>query len=123
MPDRALIPLIAALAGGFIAGACTAVTQVYSPEAWYIGVPVAVLVAITGFVSVIKTPGEESERWIVGALRAAIAVACFGFLYAGILVAVRDGSPLGLLWLVFAGGFAVLLTRFRVRERGELQAN
>jgi hypothetical protein len=123
MPDRALIPLIAALAGGFIGGACTAVMQVYSPEAWYIGVPIGVLVAIAGFVSVVKTPGEESERWIVGAMRAAVAVACFGFLFAGILSAVRDGSPLGLVWLVASAGFAVLLTRFRVRERGELQAN
>ena len=123
MPDRALIPLIAALAGGFIGGACSAVMQTYSPQLWYIGVPIAVLVAIAAFASVIKAEGEESERWIVGALRAAVAVACFAFLFAGIVVAVRDGSPLGLLWMVFAGGFAVLLIRFRVRDRGELQAN
>ena len=123
MPDRALIPLIAALAGGFIGGTCSAVMQMYSPELWYIGIPIAVLVAIAGFASVIQTEGEESERWIVGALRAAVAVACFAFLFAGILLTVRDGSPLGLVWLLFAGGFAALLIRFRVRDRGELQAN
>jgi ABC-type uncharacterized transport system permease subunit len=74
-------------------------------------------------VSVVKAPGEESERKIVGAIRALVAVATFAFLYAGIIVAVRDGSIVGLLWLLFAAGFAILLTRFRVRDRGELQAH
>jgi hypothetical protein len=121
MPDRALIALIPALTGGFIAGATVAITQQYGATVLIVGLAVGVLVAAAGFVSVVKAPGEESERWIVGALRAATAAATFGFLYAGILYAVRDGSPVGLLWLVLAGVFAALLTRFRVRERGELQ--
>jgi hypothetical protein len=121
MPDRAIIPLIAALAGGFITGIITAVTQTYSPETMVIGLVVGALVACTGLVSVIRAEGEESERWIVGALRSAVAAATFGFLYVGLLVAVRDGNFLGLVFLALAVVFAALLTRFRVRDRGQLE--
>jgi hypothetical protein len=120
MPDRALIPLIAALASGFITGVITAVTQTYSPTTLVVGLIVGALVAATGLISVVRAEGEESERWIVGALRGAVAAATFGFLYVGLLVAVRDGSGLGLVFLVLAVAFAVLLTRFRVRDRGQL---
>jgi phosphatidylglycerophosphate synthase len=121
MPDRAIIPLIAALASGFITGVITAVTQTYSPATLIIGLIVGAFVALSGFASVIRADGEESERWIVGAIRAAVAVATFGFLYVGLLLAVRDGNPLGLFLLVFAVVFAGLLTRFRVRDRGQLK--
>src|SRR5437762_13930 len=99
----------------------TAVTQTYSPGSAVIGLIVGFAVFATGFVSVIKAEGEESERWIVGAIRGAVAAACFGFLYTGLLVAVRDGKPLGILWLALAVVFAALLTRFRVRDRGQLR--
>jgi formate/nitrite transporter FocA (FNT family) len=121
MPDRAIIPLLASLAGGFIVGVITAVTQTYSPETLYIGIPVGVLVFGAGFASVIKAEGEEKERWIVGAIRGLVAVATFGFLYVGLLIAVRDGNFVGLVFLLFAGLFAGLLTRFRVRDRGQLR--
>ena len=120
MPDRAIIPLIAAGAGGFLGGLMTAVTQTYNPAAAIIGITIGFFVFASGFVSVIKADGEESERWIVGAIRGAVGAACFGFLFAGLLVAVRDGKPLGILFLVLAGFFAILLTRFRVRDRGQL---
>src|SRR5207249_4779705 len=93
----------------------------YSPLAVVIGLIVGTVVASTGFVSVIKAPGDESERWIVGAMRGACAAACFGFIYAGILSAVRDGRAVGLLYFLLAIVFAVLLTRFRVRDRGQLR--
>jgi peptidoglycan/LPS O-acetylase OafA/YrhL len=121
MPDRALIPLIAALAGGFISGVIAAVTQTYSPTTLVIGVIAGTLVAAAGFVSVVRSEGEESERRIVGALRAAVAVATFAFLYAGLLWAVRDGNGVGLLCMALSVVFAVLLTRFRVRDRGQLR--
>jgi hypothetical protein len=121
LPDRAIIPIIAALAGGFITGVITAVTQTYSPETLVIGVVVGVFVFATGFASVIRAEGEEKERWIVGALRGLVAAATFGFLYVGLLVAVRDGSGIGLGFLVLAGVFGALLTRFRVRDRGQLE--
>jgi hypothetical protein len=121
VPDRAIIPTLAATTGGFLAGIMTAVTQTYSPGSAVIGLIVGFAVFATGFVSVIKAEGEESERWIVGALRGACAAACFGFLFTGILVAVRDGKILGVLWFVLALVFGLLLTRFRVRDRGQLR--
>src|SRR3954465_14613081 len=131
MPDRAIIPALATAMAGFIGGTITAVTQTYSPQSVIIGVILGFAVFASGFVSVIKAAGEESERWIVGAIRGAVGAACFGFLFAGILTAVRDGKPLGLLWFVLAAVFAallprlpapalaLLLTRFRARARGQ----
>jgi len=121
VPDRAIIPTLAAVTGGFLAGIMTAVTQTYSPGSAVIGLIVGFAVFATGFVSVIKAEGEESERWIVGAVRGAVAATCFGFLFAGILVAVRDGKPLGVAFFLLAAVFGLLLTRFRVRDRGQLR--
>ena len=120
MPDRAIIPLFVAVAAGFIAGTIAAITESYGATVVVIGLLVGAAVVATGVASVVKTPGEESERWIVGALRGLVAAACFGVLYTGIFYALRDGSPLGLLAIAAAVFFGILLSRFRVRERGEL---
>jgi drug/metabolite transporter (DMT)-like permease len=120
MPDRAVVPLFVAIAAGFISGTIAAITESYGGTVVAIGLLVGVAVFACGAVSVVKAPGEESERWIVGALRGLVAAACFGFLYVGIFYALRDGSPFGLLAIAFAAFFAILLTRFRVRDRGEL---
>src|SRR4051794_6142976 len=122
MPDRAIIPVFIAVAAGFIAGTIVAITEAYGATALTIGLVVGAAVFATGVVSVVKTPGEESERRIVGVLRGLVAAACFAFLYVGLFHALRDGSILGLLAIFVAGFFALLLTRFRVRDRGELHA-
>ena len=121
VPDRGIIPLMTAVAAGFIAGLIGAVKELSGGSAWALAIPVGVAVAISGIVSVVKAPGEESERWVVGALRALCAVAVFAFLFLAFLRGLRDGSPLGILLFVVAAAFAVLLTRFRVRDRGELE--
>jgi hypothetical protein len=120
MPDRAIIPLFVAVAAGFIAGCIAAITEMYGSGAFTLGLILAVAVFATGVVSVVKTEGEESERRIVGVLRGLVAAACFGFLYVGLFHALRDGSILGLLAVAVGGFFALLLTRFRVRDRAEL---
>ena len=120
MPDRAIIPLFVAVAAGFIAGTIAAITEMYGAGAVTLGLIVAVAVFATGVVSVVKIEGEESERRVVGVLRGLVAAACFGFLYTGIFFALRDGSPLGLLAIAASVFFGILLTRFRVRDRGEL---
>ena len=120
MPDRAIIPLFVAVAAGFIAGTIAAITEMYGGAALTLGLIVGVAVFAVGVVSVVKTEGEERERRIVGVLRGLVAVACFGFLYTGIFYALRDGSPFGLLAIAIAVFFGILLTRFRVRDRGEL---
>src|SRR3954452_2042688 len=120
MPDRAIIPLFVAIAAGFIAGCIAAITEMYGGGALTLGLIVGVGVFATGVVSVVKSEGEESERRIVGVLRDLVAAACFAFLYVGLFHALRDGSMLGLLAIAAAGFFGLLLTRFRVRDRGEL---
>src|SRR3954471_23225199 len=122
MPDRAVVPLFVAIAAGFICGTIAAITESYGGTVVAIGLLVGAGVLVVGVVSVVKAPGEERERWIVGALRGLVAAACFGFLYVGLFHALRDGSALGVLAMFVAGGFALLLTRFRVRDRGELHA-
>jgi len=120
MPDRAIIPLFIAIAAGFITGVIMAITEAYGTTALVVGLIVGLGVVASGVASVVKVPGEERERWIVGALRGLVAAACFGFLYVGMFHALRDGSILGVLAIFVAGFFAILLTRFRVRDRGEL---
>jgi len=120
VPDRAIIPLFIAGAAGFLCGIIAAVTEMYGTAALTLGIIVGIGVVASGVVSVVKTEGEESERRIVGLLRGLTAAAVFGFLYVGLFHALRDGSALGLLAMFLAGGFAFLLTRFRVRDRGEL---
>jgi len=120
MPDRAIIPLFTTIAAGFIAGTIAAITEMYGAAAFTLGLVVAVAVFAVGVVSVVKTEGEESERRIVGVLRGLVAATCFAFLYTGIFFALRDGSIFGLLAIAVAGFFALLLSRFRVRDRGEL---
>src|SRR5213083_1804835 len=96
MPDRAIIPLFAAVATGFIGGTIGAVTQTFSPGSVIIGLVLGALVFGRGFVS---------------AMRGACAAACFGFLFAGLLAALRDGKLLGFVWLALAVFFGVLLTQ------------
>src|SRR5690349_20919430 len=121
MPDRAIVPLMTAGAAGFIAGVIASVEEMSGSSAVVLAVIVAVFVALSGALSVVKTPGEESERWVVGALRALLAVAVFACLFAGLLKMLRDGSILGFVLLIFAGVFAGILTRLRVRDRGQLE--
>jgi hypothetical protein len=120
MPDRAIVPLFVAGAAGFIGGVIMAISEAYGATALTVGLILGVGVFAAGVASVIKAPGEESERRVVGVLRGLVAVACFGFLYVGIFHALRDGSFLGILSMIVAGVFALLLTRFRVRDRGEM---
>jgi len=120
MPDRAIIPLLAAAMGGFIGGVIMAVTEADTGPELAVGVIVGLAVFACGMASVAGTDGEPGERWIVGALRGATAVACFGFLYLGLISALRTGSIGGILALFAAGFFGILLTRFCVRDRGEL---
>ena len=122
MPDRAIIPLFLAAAAGFIAGVIMAISEAYGGVVLTVGLILGIAVFASGVVSVVKTPGDEQERRIVGVLRGLVAAACFGFLYVGMFHALRDGSILGVLAIAVAGFFAILLTRFRVRDRGELQS-
>ncbi len=117
-----IIPLLPALSLGFICGIISSALLLDSAGVIAVGVAGGVLVAIAASSSVFAASGEKSEKTIVGALRAACSVALFGCVMLFILGFLRDGKPLGaMVWLVLAFAFAMVLTRLRVRDRGEMQ--
>ena len=123
MPDRAIISLLPALALGFICGIVVSTLQLEDTPTLIVGVVGVIAVVLAGFSSVFGVRADSGEKTIVGALRAACAVALFACVYLFILGFLRDGKPLGaMVWLVLAFAFAMVLTRLRVRDRGEMQA-
>ena len=121
MPDRAIIPLLPALALGFICGIIAAALQLKTGAAWAVGIAGAVFVAIIASSSVFGAGSDTGEKAIVAALRAASAMALFACMYLFIQAFLRNGSiGMALVWLVLAFAFAMVLTRLRVRDRGEL---
>ena len=122
MPDRAIIPLLPALALGFICGIIAAALQLKTGPAWGVGIAGAILVGIIASSSVFGVGSDKGEKAIVAALRAASAMALFASVYLFIQAFLRSGDIfMALLWLVLAFAFAMVLTRLRVRDRGELR--
>ena len=118
MPDRAIIPLMPAVALGFTAGLIASVLQLTSGPTFILALCAAVIVAIAGTSSVFGCKGETSEKAIVGALRAACAVALMACLFMFMLGFLREGSILqAIIWLPLAGVFGLLMTRLTVRDR------
>jgi len=123
MQDRVIIPLLPALSLGFICGIITSALLLDTAGTIAVAIAGAVLVAIAASSSVFAASGEKGEKAIVGALRGACSVALFGCVMLFILGFLRDGKPLGaMIWLVLAFAFAMVLTRLRVRDRGEMRA-
>ena len=121
MPDRAIIPLLPALALGFIAGIVTSALLLSDGATLAVGIAGGVVTAFAGASSVFGVRAESGEKAIVAALRVALAVGLYATVFLFILGFLRDGSPGALVFLAFAIVFAVLLTRLRVREREEIE--
>jgi hypothetical protein len=123
MPDRAIIPLLPALALGFICGIVASALLLGDGGTWAVGVAGAVAVGIIASSSVFGASSDTGEKAIVAVLRALTAMALFVAVYLFILAFLRNGQPLmALVWLVMAFAFAMVLTRLRVRDRGELRS-
>ena len=124
MPDRAIIPLLPALAIGFICGIVSSALLLKSSGTWAVGIAGAVVTGLVASSSVFGVRTDRGEKAIVAALRAACSMALMACVYLFILGFLRDGKPLvALIWLVLAFAFAMVLTRLRVRDRGELHGN
>ena len=118
-----IIPMLPALSLGFICGIIASALLLSTGGVIAVGVAGAIATALAASSSVFQGGGEKSEKAIVGALRAACSVALFGCVMLFILGFLRDGKPLGaMVWLVLAFAFAAVLSRLRVRDRGEMQA-
>jgi hypothetical protein len=121
MPDRAIIPLMPAVALGFICGLIASVTQMQTGAALAVAVCGGVIVLLAGTASVFGTKGESGEKAAVAGLRALSAVALFACIFLFMRSFLGDGSILiGLVWLVLAGVFGLLLAQLRIRDRKPL---
>ena len=122
MPDRAIIPLLPALALGFICGIVSSALLLGDGATLVVGLFGALVTALAGGSSIFGVPGDRNEKAIVAALRTATAVGLFTCVYLFMLGFLREGKVVSaLIWLPLAIVFAILLTRLRVRDRGELQ--
>jgi hypothetical protein len=116
MPDRAIIPLLPALALGFICGIIASALLLGDSGTLVVGLVGAVGTAIAAGSSVFGVRAESGEKAIVAALRIALAIGLYASIYLFILGFLREGSPVAIIWMVFAGVFALMLTRLRVRD-------
>jgi hypothetical protein len=124
MPDRAIIPLLPALAIGFICGIVSSALLLKDGGTWAVGIAGAVAVGAIASSSILGVRSDPGEKAVVAVLRALSAMALFAAVYLFILAFLRNGKPLmAIVWLVMAFAFAMVLTRLRVRDRGELHGN
>jgi hypothetical protein len=121
MPDRAIIPLLPALSLGFICGIIAAALLLGDGAVLAVAVAGAIGTALAAGSSVFGVKGDRGEKAIVAALRIGTAIALFLCVYLFILGFLRDGSVASILFLPFIVLFAILVTRFRVRDRGEVR--
>jgi hypothetical protein len=120
MPDRAIIPLLPALAVGFICGIISSAMLLGDGATIIVGAIGAVFVALVSLSSVFGVRADRGEKAIVAALRAACAAALMASIYLFILGFLRNGKPAtALIWLVLAFAFALIISRLCVRERPE----
>ena len=120
MPDRAIIPLLPALALGFICGIVASALLLGDGATLAIGVAGALATALAAGSSVFGVRADSGEKAIVAGLRVALAIGLFVSIFLFILGFLRDGSIASLVWVAFAIVFALMLSRLRVRDREEV---
>jgi hypothetical protein len=121
MPDRAIIPLLPALALGFICGIIASALLLGDSGVLAVGVVGAVGTAIAAGSSVFGVKADGGEKAIVAGLRVALAIGLYACIYMFILGFLRDGSIAAVIWLPFAIAFGIMISRLRVRDRGEVR--
>ena len=121
MPDRAILPLLPALALGFICGIVASALLLGDGGTLAVGIAGALGTALAAVSSVFGVKGESGEKAIVAGLRIAVALGLFLSIYLFILGFLREGSAVAIIWIPLAIVFALLLSRLRVRDRGEVR--
>ena len=120
MPDRAIVALLPAVSLGFICGIIASTLQLGDGATLSIALAGGIAVAIAGTSSVFGCKGEAGERAIVGALRALCGIVLFLGIFLFMIGFLRDSQGiLAFIWLIIAGVFGMLLSKLRVRDRGE----
>jgi hypothetical protein len=123
MPDRAIVPLLPAIALGFICGILASTLQLQDGPTLAVAVAGSVVTALAALSSVLGVGGETGEKAVVAVLRAACAVGLFIAVYLFVIAFLREGDILAsLIWLPLAGAFGMVLAKMRVRDRGDVEA-
>jgi hypothetical protein len=122
VPDRAIIPLLPALALGFICGIVASALLLSDGGTLAVGVAGAIATGLAGASSVFGVKADQGEKAIVAALRVGTAIGLFTCIYLFILGFLREGNVLSaLIWLPLALVFGLMLSRLRVRDRQEMR--
>ena len=116
MPDRAIIPLLPALALGFTCGIIASALLLSDVGTLVVGLVGAVGTALAAGSSIFGVRAEAGEKAIVAGLRVALAIGLFFSIYLFILGFLREGSPVAIIWMVFAVAFGLMLSRLQVRD-------
>ncbi|HEV2768819.1 MAG TPA: hypothetical protein VGV40_01370 [Solirubrobacteraceae bacterium] len=119
MPDRALPPLVVSVGLALIAGLIAAILRLEGSQIAVIAVAGGVVVLAVGLSSTFGRRASAGEKATVGALRAGLGLATYGFVFLALDTFFDDANPLFLLWAGLAGVCGVLLSQLRVRERAE----
>jgi len=122
MPDRAIIPLLPALSLGFLCGIIASARLLGDGATLAVGIVGGIATALAAGSSIFGVSGDKNEKLVVAGFRIATAVGLYACIYLFILGFLREGQVVAaLIWLPLGIVFAVLLTRLRVRDRGEIQ--
>jgi hypothetical protein len=122
MPARLLIPLAIPLTLGFIGGVIVSVLQLGRGSTVVLGIVCGAVALISGAITAARIDTVRAERNTGAFLRSGLALGLFFFLYIATLSVLRDGKiVLGVLLLLLAAGYGLLLTRLKVFTRGELR--
>ncbi|HEV2061360.1 MAG TPA: hypothetical protein VGR12_00795 [Solirubrobacteraceae bacterium] len=121
MPDRAIIPLLPALALGFICGIVASALLLEDGATLAVGIAGAAATALFATSSVFGVKGDQGEKAIVAVLRVVCALGLFACIYLFMLAFLREGSITALVWVPLAAVFGLILSRMRVRDRGEMK--
>ena len=116
MPDRAIIPLLPAIALGFICGIVVSTLQLEDGPTLAVGAAGAVAVVVAGISSVFGVRADSGEKTIVAVLRAACAVGVYTCIYLFILGFLRDGSIVAIVWLPLGLALGLVMSRIAVRD-------
>ena len=116
VPDRAIVSIGPALSLAFLLGLIAAMDLMGRSARLSLGLIGAVVVAVTGPLSVIGLRASPSDRIVVGLLRGLLAAAAFALIYLGMIRFAALGEIALGLALFIGGGFAILfLAQLRVR--------
>jgi drug/metabolite transporter (DMT)-like permease len=122
MSDRLLLPLAIPLTLGFIGGVIVSVLQLGHGATVWLGIVCGLVSLVAGAITAARADTTSQERNTTALLRSGLALGLFLFLYIATLSLLRDGKiVIAVIFLLLAGGYALLLSRMGMLNRRQLR--